>query len=49
MTYREHREVSMSNKLRVGIVGVGFIANLKHLPSLTHVAGRVEVVALCDL
>jgi len=38
----------MSNKLRVGVVGIGFIANLKHLPSLVHLADRVEVVALCD-
>jgi len=34
--------------LKVGIIGCGFIANGKHLPSLARQQG-VEVVAFCDL
>ena len=34
--------------LKVGIVGCGFIANGKHLPSLARMQ-NVEVVAFCDL
>jgi predicted dehydrogenase len=35
-------------KLKVGIIGCGFIANGKHLPSLERLEG-VEVTAFCDL
>ena len=35
-------------KIRVGIVGCGFIANGKHLPSMARIEG-VEAVAFCDL
>ena len=35
-------------KLKVGIIGCGFIANGKHLPSLARQEG-VEVVAFCDI
>ncbi|HSB66233.1 MAG TPA: Gfo/Idh/MocA family oxidoreductase [Anaerolineales bacterium] len=35
-------------KLKVGIIGCGFIANGKHLPSLARMQD-VEVVAFCDL
>jgi len=35
-------------KIRIGIVGCGFIANGKHLPSMARFAD-VEVVAFCDL
>jgi predicted dehydrogenase len=35
-------------KIKVGIVGCGFIANRKHLPMLTQHAD-VEVVAFCDI
>ncbi len=34
--------------IRAGIIGCGFIANGKHLPSMARVGG-VEVVAFCDL
>lgn len=34
--------------LRVGVVGVGTIANQKHIPSLLKIPG-VEIVALCDV
>lgn len=36
-------------KLKIGIIGTGGICNNKHLPSLSKVADKVEVVALCDL
>ncbi len=35
-------------KLNVGIIGCGFIANGKHLPSLARME-NVEVVAFCDI
>lgn len=35
-------------KIRIGIVGCGFIANRKHLPMMTQ-HEDVEVVAFCDL
>ncbi len=35
-------------KIRAGIIGCGFIANGKHLPSMTRVEG-IEPVAFCDL
>ncbi len=38
----------MADKLRVGIVGCGGIANGKHLPSLSKV-DAVEIVAFCDI
>ena len=38
----------INNKLRVGIIGCGFIANQKHLPGL-KVIEEVELVAFCDL
>ncbi|MCX6382380.1 MAG: Gfo/Idh/MocA family oxidoreductase [Armatimonadetes bacterium] len=38
----------MANKLRVGIVGCGGIANGKHLPSLSKVEAA-EIVAFCDI
>ncbi|HEX2858206.1 MAG TPA: Gfo/Idh/MocA family oxidoreductase [Propionibacteriaceae bacterium] len=35
-------------KLRVGIIGLGFIARLKHLPGLASVSDKVDIVAFCD-
>ena len=35
-------------KLRVGIIGCGGIANGKHMPSLQKVE-EVEMVAFCDI
>ncbi len=35
-------------KIRIGIVGCGFIANRKHLPMLS-LHEDVEVVAFCDI
>jgi predicted dehydrogenase len=39
--------ISPMKQLKVGIIGCGFVANGKHLPSLARQEG-VEVVAFCD-
>lgn len=39
----------MNQKIKVGIVGCGGIANGKHLPSLKANADLCEIVAFCDL
>jgi len=39
----------MSEKIKVGIIGCGGIANAKHLPSLAHQSHRLEIVAFCDI
>ena len=39
----------MSEKLRIGIVGCGGIANGKHMPSLKSIGDQAEMVAFCDL
>ncbi|MBP5156036.1 MAG: Gfo/Idh/MocA family oxidoreductase [Clostridia bacterium] len=39
----------MSNKLRLGIIGCGGIANGKHLPSLKAFKNDVELVYFCDI
>lgn len=36
-------------KLKIGIIGCGGIANGKHLPALATQKNRVEMVAFCDL
>ncbi|MCL6444929.1 MAG: Gfo/Idh/MocA family oxidoreductase [Alicyclobacillus sp.] len=36
-------------KLRIGIVGCGGIANGKHLPALSRLSNKVELVAFCDI
>ena len=41
-------KIGANDKVRVGIIGCGGIANGKHLPSLKQVAD-VEMVAFCDL
>ena len=38
----------MSKKVRVGVIGAGYIADSVHLPSLTEIE-NCEVVAICDL
>ena len=40
--------ISANDKVRVGIIGCGGIANGKHMPSLRKVP-EVEMVAFCDL
>ncbi len=37
----------MSDKIRVGIIGCGGIANGKHMPAISKVK-EVEMVAFCD-
>ncbi len=39
----------MAEKLRIGIIGCGGIANGKHLPALKKQSARVEIVYCCDL
>ena len=38
----------MADKVRIGIIGCGGIANGKHMPSLKKL-GNVEMVAFCDI
>lgn len=38
----------MSKKLRVGVIGLGFIGTMKHLPGLAQHADKADVVAFCD-
>ncbi|HPE95929.1 MAG TPA: Gfo/Idh/MocA family oxidoreductase, partial [Bacillota bacterium] len=40
--------ISASDKVRIGIIGCGGIANGKHLPAL-HKLHNIEMVAFCDL
>jgi predicted dehydrogenase len=37
------------NKLRIGVIGCGFIANSKHLPALKRYDTLCEVTAFCDI
>lgn len=39
----------MSERVRVGIVGCGLIAQVMHLPYLRELSDRFETVAVCDL
>ena len=39
----------MADKIKVGIIGCGGIANGKHLPALRAIADQVELVAFCDI
>ncbi|MBE6607386.1 MAG: Gfo/Idh/MocA family oxidoreductase [Ruminococcaceae bacterium] len=39
----------MANKLRIGIIGCGGIANGKHMPALSKQKDRAEMVAFCDI
>lgn len=36
-------------KVRVGVIGCGLIAQVMHLPYLREMSDRFEIVALCDL
>jgi predicted dehydrogenase len=38
----------MNNKVRIGIIGCGGIANQKHLPALSQLSDLCELVAFCD-
>lgn len=37
------------SKLKIGIIGCGGIANGKHLPALSRLSDKVEMVAFCDI
>lgn len=39
----------MAEKIKVGIIGCGGIANQKHLPALKTQFDRLEIVAFCDI
>jgi predicted dehydrogenase len=39
----------LSDRIRVGVVGCGLIAQVMHLPYLNELHDRFEVAALCDL
>ncbi|WP_067619750.1 Gfo/Idh/MocA family protein [Alicyclobacillus acidiphilus] len=39
----------MADKLRVGIVGAGGIAQHAHIPNYLKVSDRVEIVSICDV
>jgi predicted dehydrogenase len=38
-----------SNRLRVGVIGCGLVAQVMHLPHLRELDDRFEVAAVCDL
>ena len=38
----------MAEKLRIGIIGCGGIANGKHMPALKKIS-EIEMVAFCDI
>ncbi|MDA8437857.1 MAG: Gfo/Idh/MocA family oxidoreductase [Propionibacterium sp.] len=47
--HQQERLTRMSEKkLRVGVIGLGFIARNKHLPGLASVSDRADIVAFCD-
>ncbi len=46
--FRELEDDHMSDKIKVGIIGCGGIANGKHMPSLKQLSD-VEMVAFCDI
>ncbi|MDB4866663.1 MAG: oxidoreductase domain protein, partial [Cohnella sp.] len=37
------------NKVRVGLVGLGEVAQIIHLPILESLLDRFEITALCDI
>ena len=39
----------MTERLRVGVVGCGVIAQVMHLPHLAELRDRYEIAALCDI
>ena len=39
----------MAERVRVGVVGCGLIAQVMHLPYLTELEDRFEIAALCDI
>ena len=41
--------MTMSEKVKVGIIGCGVIANLTHGPEYERLKDQVEMVAACDI
>lgn len=41
--------MTVTRRLRVGVVGAGLIAQVAHLPYLRELADRFDAVALCDI
>lgn len=39
----------MNKKLKIGIIGCGGIANNKHMPALSKLSDKCEMVAFCDI
>ena len=39
----------MTERLKVGVVGAGVIAQVMHLNYLRELSDRFEIVALCDI
>jgi predicted dehydrogenase len=39
----------VTERLRIGVVGCGQIAQVMHLPYLEELSDRYEVVAVCDI
>ncbi|HEX2947272.1 MAG TPA: Gfo/Idh/MocA family oxidoreductase [Clostridia bacterium] len=39
----------MAGKLKIGIIGCGGIARQKHLPALSKLSAKCEIVAFCDI
>ena len=37
------------NKLKIGLIGCGGIANSKHMPALSKLSDKCELVAFCDI
>ncbi|HEY6398237.1 MAG TPA: Gfo/Idh/MocA family oxidoreductase, partial [Solirubrobacteraceae bacterium] len=42
-------EEEMPNRVRVGVIGCGLIAQVMHLNYLTELSDRFELSALCDI
>lgn len=38
-----------NGKLQIGLIGIGGIANQKHMPSLSQLGDLCELVAFCDI
>ena len=38
-----------NGKLQIGLIGIGGIANQKHMPSLSQMKDLCELVAFCDI
>ena len=43
------KDLTMTERLRVGVVGCGVIAQVMHLPHLAELRDRYEIAALCDI